>query len=272
MSSLVRSVADVFEHEGPWAVAGWGVRWTLWKLGADPLYRKLLDDSITRTVDGTTVEFPVEHTSVFYDFRNDFDGEREIIRSLMEEARADDVFYDIGANIGLYTCFLGQRLSEGTVVAFDPDAESVHALRDITRVNDVNVTVKEVALMNERGEDVLLKAGPTQGAIASDDIATADGRTIPVRRGDDLCHEEGLPSPTLLKIDVEGKELDVLRGFESTLKDPDLRIVVVEVHPRKLSDGDASVEEIETTLRSAGFETERIGERRSQLFLQAKRN
>lgn len=146
----------------------------------------------------------------------------------------------------------------------------MRALRDITRVNGVDVTVKKVALMNETGEAVLLKAGATQGEVAGDDIATADGCTIPVRRGDDLRREEGLPSPTLLKIDVEGKELDVLCGFESTLKDPDLR-VVVEFHPRKLSYGDASVENIKTSLRSAGFEIERIGERRSQFFVQANR-
>jgi FkbM family methyltransferase len=76
-------------------------------------------------------------------------------------------------------------------------------------------------------------------------------RTVPVVTRDDLVAERGLPGPFVLKVDVEGAELQVLAGARETLARTD--VVLLEVSFFQLVAGGAEVAEVVAWMRDAGF-------------------
>jgi FkbM family methyltransferase len=151
------------------------------------------------------------------------------------------VVYDVGANLGTHT-FLFHRLAGegGEVHAFEPDPAMLPALLDTARLNGLgNVEVHPVALgsapsvaelvvPDARRVRMSATLDPALGAKASGALRARTAR-VRVVRLDDYREALGLPPPRFVKIDVEGFELEVLRGAASTLAAarPEL---FVEVH------------------------------------------
>src|SRR5678815_6110374 len=72
---------------------------------------------------------------------------------LEKHLRPDDVFYDIGANIGCYTLFAASRITTGHVYAFEPNVVNARSLMRNVEVNklEARVTVVTVALYSASG-------------------------------------------------------------------------------------------------------------------------
>jgi FkbM family methyltransferase len=126
------------------------------------------------------------------------------------------VVYDVGAHVG-YFSLLSARLvqNEGQVVAFEPNPENVRYLKRHIEMNGhSNIKVIEAALSNENGESCF-----------DDDRENSTGRLSPAGRIkvktltiDALVGSRQVPPPGYLKVDVEGAEVLVLRGAESTIR------------------------------------------------------
>lgn len=90
--------------------------------------------------------------------------------------------------------------------------------------------------------------------------------------GDRLIENRTVPSPTVLKIDVEGAELDDLRGLDETLAGEDSRLLYIELHGR-IAEFGGSWEELREYLRERRFSIETItrrgGEEGGQPFIKA---
>jgi FkbM family methyltransferase len=136
-------------------------------------------------------------------------GEPEL-RLLPRLCRRDEAALDVGANYGVYTWHL--RRSAAEVVAFEPQPVAAAFLR---RAFGSRVRIEEVALSDEAGEVVLRVpndrmldgCATIEPSNALADIATSAVR-VPRRRLDDY----GFGRVGLIKIDVEGHELAVMRG------------------------------------------------------------
>lgn len=190
-------------------------------------------------------------------------GERAVIAAVLDELDGDDVVWDVGANVGLYACFLASGLRTGRVVAVEPELRNAARLQANLRANAPTerwLTVP-VALAAESGPGHLASEGDDAGPPT---VGTGHHRlgrseeSLPVRRerGETLV-AEGYPAPDVLKIDVQGAELRVLRGMGETLDG--VRTVFLELHPdgcRRYGTSPAAVEEF---LRAAGFDLERLG-------------
>lgn len=74
-----------------------------------------------------------------------------------------------------------------------------------------------------------------------------------IRPGDDVIAEGG-QIPTVLKIDVEGAENDVLAGLQTTLRRADCRLVVIEIHEGFLSLFGAHEDDVINRLEGSGFD------------------
>lgn len=171
-----------------------------------------------------------------------------------------DTVWDIGANVGLYTEQFAQRVGPaGAVIAFEPLPDSAARVRQRIAATPW-AHVENIALgdADTTGNLILTTASTTHHVATAAEAADPSARsiTITIARGDTM-RDRLAKTPSVIKIDVEGFELEVLRGLEHTLTLPQLRAVLVEVHFRQLEQrGHATAPvEIEKLLRSKGFRT-----------------
>lgn len=229
------------------------------------LYR-ISGDTIQHEIDDVSVQFNIKSVAEFKRFENLMD-ERPVIEDVLSHIREEDVFFDIGANVGVYTCFLSAVLPQEQVYAFEPHPANIRGLSSNLELNELNAHVQECALTAESTEIELAIDDNAVGVGTHSIVGSSSSETItvPGERGDDLLAREGLPQPTVLKIDVEGAEHDVVEGLKDTLANESCRLVYCEIHPGKL--GREGSEEFEEDLKDLGFDLERIHERDDEYFV-----
>jgi FkbM family methyltransferase len=133
-----------------------------------------------------------------------------------------DIFIDIGANLGLYTCIVMKNRLAPRAILFEPDRRNRVHLQANLLINDLldaDVQIHAVALGAEPGR-LRLVPGPERDIGLSQIVETgmtSDGYEVDVVRFDDLV---ALTGRTLaIKIDVERYERKVLAGMARTLRD-----------------------------------------------------
>jgi FkbM family methyltransferase len=131
----------------------------------------------------------------------------------------DDCVWDVGANIGYYT----ERFSKLArhVVAFEPVAENC---RQIEAKNLSNVDCLQIALGDSSGEVSMFVDCQFSSLVLAPRPGTSPQK-VSIARGDDLA---SLPQPSVVKIDVEGYEVEVIRGIQRVLRG--VRALFVEIH------------------------------------------
>ncbi len=150
--------------------------------------------------------------------------EEKLLHRLIQEVRPGDVAYDIGANIGLYTVFLAMAVGgSGRVIGFEPELRSYHRCEENLRLNSLtNVRLFQLALGNEEREVVLVAdkqpwSGIHQVLRGKDSSADSRLQSSRLVIGDGFIAEQALPVPNIIKVDVEGMEIEVLFGLSQTL-------------------------------------------------------
>lgn len=229
---------------------------------------------VTCTVDEITARFKASTTKEYARIRT-LHGERAVVADLLQTLNRDDVFYDVGANVGIYACFAGQALDTGSVIAFEPHPANVDRLQENAALNDVNVIVQSLALSNEVDTSELAVVGAEDEAGAgTHSLSTGYQRdTIEIKttKGDRLIKDEEIPPPSVVKIDVEGAEQRVIEGLSSALKSERCHTVYCEVHPDRISEFGGSIEEVEELLECAGYSIDVIEDRSPEYFVKAER-
>jgi FkbM family methyltransferase len=122
--------------------------------------------------------------------------------------RGDTVF-DIGANVGIYTLLFSECVGEtGHVVAFEPVPANIHFLRQHVSLNRFcNVSVVEAAVSSTSG----VAAFALGESSSVGHVCAAGDLQVRAVKLDDFLAASGR-APSLIKIDVEGGEHDVLKG------------------------------------------------------------
>lgn len=189
-------------------------------------------------VDGLTIAIRISTPNEHYRADTYATKEPETIKWLRENLRDGDVFYDVGANIGLYSLYAAKLRPGCRVFAFEPESHNFGNLCGNLLLNRVeNVTscffplsshenfapfyvydLRPGGALHSLGRPSPLRDGPpllTTGAIA----ATIDA----------LVSRHGLPAPDLLKLDVDGNEEQILDGAAAVLASGLLRSILVEV-------------------------------------------
>ena len=138
--------------------------------------------------------------------------------------RPQDCFVDIGANIGSYT-ILASGVCRACSIAFEPDPDTFAALSRNIVLNGLSATVKSktCALGAEPGA-----VGFTVGLDTMNWVATAGSGPTKIVAMDILDHALEGQRPTLIKLDVEGFENEVLRGAAEALCCPQLKAIITE--------------------------------------------
>lgn len=147
--------------------------------------------------------------------------------------------YDVGANWGITTLFFASRVGpRGMVYAFEPVPNLFEKVNDNVRLNNMeNVIAFPYALGDYDGSNELVFFPEATGISTMDpqfikrNLEKYRGVTcqVVVRKLDSLVQELSLKPPDLIKIDVEGFELGVLRGAKDVLFSH-LPVLILEVH------------------------------------------
>ncbi|MCS3662070.1 FkbM family methyltransferase [Salinibacter ruber] len=167
------------------------------------------------------------------------------------------------------------QVTEGTVVAFEPEPEINNRLRanvDLNRLS--NVRVVDWAVSDEEGSVDLYSDGvdgysPTMREQTREGAPTGTVE-IETRAVDSALARDELPRPDVLKIDIEGAEALCLSGCEALLEGeygPQPRIIFIEVHPQFLPDYGSTAEEVSEKIQGAGYEVEWSRKREEQEHL-----
>jgi len=145
--------------------------------------------------------------------------------------------FDVGANVGCYSLLFGQWVgSSGKVFAFEPAPETFAALSRHVALNSLSDVVTPVnTAVSDESSNVDFLALDTLGMsrllVQSERAEASQVIRVPAISIDEFCAQEHV-LPDLIKIDVEGFELSVLRGARETIKACRGRLALfVEMHP-----------------------------------------
>jgi FkbM family methyltransferase len=160
-------------------------------------------------------------------------GEYRELTSFIRACRMlkPDVFIDIGANLGLYTCVLMKKRLAPRAILFEPDRRNRVHLRANLMINgllDAPIEINEVALGEATGKFRLVP-GPERDIGLSqivEDAKDGPGYDVPIVRLDDVVALKG--KTLAIKIDIERYERKALAGMARTLRD-NRGIVQIEV-------------------------------------------
>jgi FkbM family methyltransferase len=144
------------------------------------------------------------------------------------------VALDVGANVGAYAVLFGQWVGpSGHVYAFEPSPGPLRGLERHISLNALGSVVEAVgaAVADHDGAGELIVAGTAGESRLAGTSERSVTVTVPIVTIDGFCAREGI-QPALIKIDVEGAELAVLRGAHETIRrGGDALAVFVELHP-----------------------------------------
>jgi FkbM family methyltransferase len=173
---------------------------------------------------------------------------------IQRHVRSGDIVCDIGANKGSFVLWLSRWCRNGTVVAFEPQPLLAHSLAEMCgRLELSNVKVEAKAVYSGSGSiDLFVPNDHSPGASLIGKFRTTDDCkvvSVPMVSLDDYF-DRG-KRVTLLKIDVEGAELEVFKGAERILREQS-PLLVFECENRHLESG--SVQDVFSYLRSLGYE------------------
>jgi FkbM family methyltransferase len=167
--------------------------------------------------------------------------EPETLDWLDTELRPHDVLWDIGANIGLYSLYAAKRCPEARIYAFEPESLNFSQLqRNLALNRCVNVLPHRLCIADhvrlgllhvskrEAGASLYSFGRPEPWSEAGGGSQECQAVSI-----DALVVEENWPCPTLLKIDVDGLEQEILDGAWKTLQSGRIRSILIEVDAPK---------------------------------------
>lgn len=252
------------------AVLGAGAR-SLRALHADPLLHAVrdgVDAVLVRTrrpvlrghSGGVELRGFLRHRSFLADITGGV-HEPYVVEVLLSQLRPGSVFVDVGAHLGLYTLRAAERIGpEGRIVAFEADPYTATALAaNVKRAGLGNVRVVAKAVSDHVGSTAFwLSAGTYSSSLyrrpsmASIERVEIDATTIDA--------EVGTADDVVIKIDVEGAELDALGGLEKTVEQASRVVLMVEVNPSALAEAGRTPAELIARLRELRLELWRIDE------------
>lgn len=151
------------------------------------------------------------------------------MRSILPLIRKGDTVWDVGAHKGYVALALARAVGPaGRVLAFEPSYRNLEYLnRHVGWNRPPNLEVLPIALSAGEGE----AAFGGSGSSITYKLGQGDER-VSVRTMETLIGRDGRPAPTVVKVDVEGSEVDVLRGAGPRLRDVEL--LFVAIHGRAL--------------------------------------
>ena len=208
---------------------------------------------------GGIANFLMSPDFTFYDVEGWGKGKNNGFQKLIELAGENDIVFDIGAHIGICSLSISKVLKEGGICyAFEPAKANRRYLKTHLEMNNVDNVIVIPCLVGDKRDDCVEfyefssdsgmnslckpeNKGSTYNKIVKEQIAL-----------DSFVAKNGC-IPGLIKIDVEGAEVSVLRGAKAVLREYHPEIII-SVHPKHLKILGHSVDVLTKEIHDLGYQ------------------
>jgi FkbM family methyltransferase len=180
-------------------------------------------------------------------------GEVKFLESIAKEGMN---VIDIGANIGITTVAIANRIGRrGKLYSFEPTPEYFNVLKDNVFSNGLeNVEVYELAVTDKVGRVPFYQKGLSSGIVFEEGAKKFEAPTTTMDR---FLSEEKIGRIDLINMDCEGSELLVLKGAKETLSRNKVKIFC-EIHHDFLKQLGQSVEDLVEYLQGLEFQVQSV--------------
>jgi FkbM family methyltransferase len=248
------------------------IKGLLWRYGlysyAQKKYRPI--KRFTYSGNGIEVAFHTDddysNSWFFPRFAGGKSHEHKVTDMILASLGGTKQFIDVGANLGWFTCIAARYMPQGKVFAFEMDGSNFALLEKNVALNGCNnAQVNHQAVAEASGTRYYdrptarpspmyqLRAGIPDNA----DKSLVAVQTVSL---DDFCDRTGV-RPDVVKIDVEGAEMSVLRGMTRILAETK-PVLFLELHPYHLPKFGTSTNEVLTFLVGRGYSVVEIANMR----------
>lgn len=197
-------------------------RWVKWQIGSrlvpGPVAIRFVNDAKLLVRPGMTGA-----TGNVYTGLHEFQDMAFVLHAL----RGEDLFVDVGANVGSYTVLAGAAVG-ASCISFEPIPATYNHLQNNIFLNNLTERVRahNIGIGSEEGELKFTSGLDTVNHVLGKDEEAVNSISVPIKTLDSML--AGQP-PSIIKIDVEGFEADVIKGATATMQSPSLMAVVMEL-------------------------------------------
>lgn len=189
--------------------------------------------------------FALSGLGVLNYWNNDLSGEKYFINKILSKYVKDKpIFLDVGANIGNYTNLLLNKYPNSEIHLFEPHPKNFKKLEK--REFGKKLFLNNLAVSEENGSieifDYRDNDGSTHASVYREVIVDIHkGEAVSYQVGkttlDDYLNKKKIIKVNLLKIDVEGHELQVLKGASKAINNGNIKIVHFEFNEMNIESG-----------------------------------
>lgn len=178
-------------------------------------------------------------------------------------------FIDIGAHHGYFSTFVYPYLRQKmSIHAFEPDPDNYAILKQNIEINKLkNVIAVDLVASNKTGlvDFLQSEASDNSGILKHPSSGTYKKIRAKSITLDKYVKEHKISNISVLKIDTEGSELEVLQGAENTLRSNPNIVVIFELNPKTFRKHEQTISDIHKFLNSVGHETYFISDSHSYI-------
>ena len=165
--------------------------------------------------------------------------EPEFMSILKEYLNKDEIFFDLGCNIGYVSLFVLKNISSnGYLYAIDPDKKNIFALKESIKRNKLgnNFSTEVLAMSSEDGEIGFEFSNKSNLHKINNKLSKNDPsyKLITSKKFDSYFSNKSLPN--FIKMDVEGAEIEILIGMKHFIESSHKCKILMELHPQKYND------------------------------------
>lgn len=224
-------------------------------------YARLADsfkETLSMETDKGIINFRIDSAGSVPQTFNSERSEPETFQWIKEYLKSEETLWDIGANIGMFSLYAAMG-KDNRVLAIEPSAESYATLNANIRLNCLDKYIQALCFAGNSQTSLLnlfmkdSASGASHNSIGSNtnqfgEFEVNGYQSVIAITLDDLSQIEGVPSPNHIKLDIDGKELEILKGATKTLSE--IESILIEIEGNNLDENLTSIEDI---LRNAGL-------------------
>lgn len=180
--------------------------------------------------------------------------EPHVAQLIYDLLQPKDVFYDVGANAGYFTLVAAKAVVGGKVISFEPVPFNVRVIKEQINLNDLadRCIVEPMAISSTEGLLPFIMTERNANAhlrdVKAPNVLSDTGELIWVKTVTLDQYVIDHPRPTVIKMDIEGAEVEALKGARELLHSRDAPILLISTHSSSLESS------VKTILREADYE------------------